>query len=127
MKQVEPDTGEMKFADADAIEKGWDALDIGPKTREEFGRIIREEAEDRLLERPDGLFREGALQRGHARVAQALADTRRSRWSAAATPRRPSRRWASMMTMSHVSTGGGASIEYVQGDVLPGVEALDEA
>ncbi|NLO07353.1 MAG: phosphoglycerate kinase [candidate division WS1 bacterium] len=127
MKQVEPDTGEMKFADADAIEPGWDALDIGPKTREEYRRIITKEAEVVFWNGPMGLFEVSPFDEGTRAVAQALADTEAFTVVGGGDSAAAITQMGFEDKLSHVSTGGGASIEYVQGDELPGVEALDEA
>ncbi|MFP4248904.1 MAG: phosphoglycerate kinase [Armatimonadota bacterium] len=127
MKQVEPDTGETKFADADGIEDGWDALDIGPRTREEYGRIIREEAEIVFWNGPMGYFEKEPFNEGTLAVAKALADTEAYTVVGGGDSAAAVTQMNFDDDMSHVSTGGGASLEYVQGDRLPGVEALDEA
>ncbi len=127
MKQVEPDTGETKFADADGIESGWDALDIGPKTREEYGRIIRDEAEIVFWNGPMGYFEKAPFNEGTLAVAEALADTKAFTVVGGGDSVAAVTQMGYENRMSHISTGGGASLEYVQGDVLPGVEALDEA
>ncbi len=127
MKQVEPDTGETKFADADGIEDGWDALDIGPKTREEYGRLIREEAEIVFWNGPMGYFEKEPFNEGTLAVAQALADTEAYTVVGGGDSAAAVTQMNLDDDMSHVSTGGGASLEFVQGDDLPGVEALDEA
>ncbi|MFW5867022.1 MAG: phosphoglycerate kinase [Armatimonadota bacterium] len=127
MKQVEPDTGETKFADADGIEDGWDALDIGPRTREEYGRIIREEAEIVFWNGPMGYFEKEPFNEGTIAVAKALADTEAYTVVGGGDSAAAVTQMNFDDDMSHVSTGGGASLEYVQGDRLPGVEALDEA
>lgn len=127
MKQVDPDTGEMKFADADAIEPGWDALDIGPKTQEEFGRIIRDEAEIVFWNGPMGYFEQEPFNEGTLAIAKALADTEAFTVVGGGDSVAAITQMGYEDEMSHISTGGGASLEYVQGDLLPGVEALDEA
>jgi len=125
MKQVEPDTGETKFADA--IEPGWDALDIGPKTREEYGRVIRDEAEIVFWNGPMGYFEKAPFNEGTLAVAKALADTKAFTVVGGGDSVAAVTQMDYEDNMSHISTGGGASLEYVQGDTLPGVEALDEA
>ena len=126
MKQVEPDTGETKFADADAIEPGWDSLDIGPKTREEFGRLIRDEAKIVFWNGPMGHFEKVPFNEGTLAVAKALAHTEAFTVVGGGDSVAAVTQMGYEDKMSHISTGGGASLEYVQGDVLPGVEALDE-
>ena len=127
MKQVDPDTGETKLADADGIEDGWDALDIGPETIEEFGRIIRDEAEIVFWNGPMGYFEKKPFDQGTLQVAQALADTDAFTVVGGGDSAAAITQMGLDDDMSHVSTGGGASLEFVQGDELPGVEALDEA
>ncbi|MFW5866818.1 MAG: phosphoglycerate kinase [Armatimonadota bacterium] len=126
MKQRKPDTGETRFADADGIEDGWDALDIGPKTREEYGRIIREEAEVVFWNGPMGYFEEEPFNEGTLAIAKALADTEAYTVVGGGDSAAAVTQMKYDDEMSHVSTGGGASLEFVQGDDLPGVEALDE-
>lgn len=127
MAQVEPDTGEMRYADAAGIEDGWDALDIGPKSCEEFGRIIREEAEIVFWNGPMGYFEKEPFDRGTIEIAEALADTDAYTVVGGGDSAAAVTQMGYDDDMSHVSTGGGASLEYVQGDDLPGVDALDEA
>jgi phosphoglycerate kinase len=127
MKQVEPETGETNYADADGIEDGWDALDIGPKTREKYGRIIRDEAEIVFWNGPMGLFEVEPFNEGTLAVAQALADTDAFTVVGGGDSAAAITQMDLDDDMSHVSTGGGASLEYVQGDKLHGVEALDDA
>ncbi len=127
MRQEEPDTGETQFADADEIEDGWNALDIGPKTREQYGQIIREEAEIVFWNGPMGYFEQEPFDEGTLAIAQALADTDAFTVVGGGDSAAAITQMELDDDMSHVSTGGGASLEYVQGDELPGVEALDDA
>lgn len=127
MKQVSPDSGETKFAPADGIEDGWDALDIGPQTREDYGRIIREEAKVVFWNGPMGYFEKKPFNEGTLAIAEALADTQAFTVVGGGDSAAAITQMNYEDRMSHVSTGGGASLEYTQGKVLPGVEALDEA
>ena len=76
---------------------------------------------------PMGLFEKAPFAAGTFGVARAMADVaRRSRSSAAATARRPCTRPAAGVAakMKHISTGGGASLELIEGKKLPGIEVL---
>ncbi len=126
MRQVEPDTGETRYAPIDAIEAGWNALDIGPETRKKYRSIIVEEAEIVFWNGPMGYFEKPPFDEGTKAVAQALADTDAYTVVGGGDSAAAINQMGFEDKMSHVSTGGGASIEFVQGDDLPGVEALDE-
>ena len=106
------------------IQPGWMGLDIGPQTAAAYAQRIADGAHG-LLERPDGRVR-----------ARARSPPARARWprpsppapatpsSAAATRSRPSRRPGLADRIDHVSTGGGAGLELLEGHVLPGVAAI---
>lgn len=126
MKQVEPDSGQTKFAPADGIEPGWNALDIGPDTRARYAEAIKT-ARVVFWNGPMGYFEQPPFDQGTIAVAQALAETDAYTVVGGGDSAAAMAQLGFEDKVSHVSTGGGASIEYVQGDLLPGVEALDEA
>lgn len=112
----------------DGIEDGWMALDIGPKTVELFGEAIRA-AGTVVWNGPMGVFEMDNFSNGTFAVAQALADATKKGAitiigggdSAAAIKK------AGLDTeVTHVSTGGGASLEYLEGKPLPGIDCLTE-
>jgi len=123
--QVEPDTGEMRVAPADAIDKGWDALDIGPDTRVLFAQAVRD-AEIVFWNGPMGYFEKPPFDEGTRDLARALAETDAYTVVGGGDSAAAITQMGFDDDMSHVSTGGGASIEFVQGDDLPGVDALDD-
>lgn len=125
MKRVEPDTGEMKFAPADGIKPGWDALDIGPLTCSLYGEAVAD-AKIVFWNGPMGLFEEPPFDEGTRALAQALADTDAYTVVGGGDSAAAMAQLGFEDKVSHVSTGGGASIEFVSGMELPGVEALDE-
>ena len=129
---VAPSIEEAKSArpvPKNAIPKGQAMLDIGPETAASFARAIAA-ARTVIWNGPMGVFEHPPCDAGTHAVANAMADaTARGATtivgggdSAAAVAE------AGLADkMSHVSTGGGASLEFLEGKKLPGVEALDDA
>lgn len=119
---------EHKVVPRDGIEDGWMALDIGPKSVELFGEVIRK-AKTVLWNGPMGVFEMSNFAKGTFAIAQALADATKEGAttiigggdSAAAI-----KDAGLSEEVSHVSTGGGASLEYLEGKDLPGVSSLTE-
>lgn len=118
---------EHKVVDQDGIEPGWMALDIGPQSAIAFGNRIRN-ARTVLWNGPMGVFEMENFAEGTFTVAQALADATAENNaitivgggdSAAAI-----KKAGLSDKVSHVSTGGGASLEYLEGKELPGVASL---
>ena len=113
----------------DAIPADQAMFDIGPATAQSYSRAIAA-AKTILWNGPMGVFEKPPFDAGTLAVARAMADaTDRGATtivgggdSAAAVAE------AGLQSrMSHVSTGGGASLEFLEGKELPGVAALDDA
>jgi len=119
---------ENKVVDGEGIEDGWMALDIGPNTIENYSKTIAK-AGTVIWNGPMGVFEMEAFSKGTFAVAQALADaTKRGTISiigggdsAAAI-----KKAGLDKEVTHVSTGGGASLEYLEGKDLPGITCLTE-
>ena len=109
-----------------AISEGMMGIDIGPQTISAFTASLRE-AKTIFWNGPMGVFETPAFATGTFAVAKAMAENSQAFRmvgggdSAAAAE---ASGYASQMT--HISTGGGASLEYLQGDKLPGLEVLRE-
>ncbi len=108
-----------------SIPEGWMGLDIGPKAAKAFADAVRS-AKTVVWNGPMGAFEMDKFAAGTKAVAQAMAD------SDATTIVGGGDSAAAVVQMgfgdkiSHISTGGGASLEYLEGLVLPGVAALND-
>jgi phosphoglycerate kinase len=113
----------------DAIPKNESVYDIGPATQASYARAINT-AKTVLWNGPMGVFEKPPFDTGTIAVAEALA---KATDRGATTIVGGGDSAAAVMQaglddrMTHVSTGGGASLEYLEGKVLPGVAALDDA
>ena len=117
-----------KVVDKDNIPAGWKGLDIGPRTEEFFKQKI-EKANTVVWNGPMGVFEVDKFAKGTMGVAKELAEiTRRS----AVTIVGGGDSVAALVKanlekkMTHVSTGGGASLEFLEGKTLPGIAALTD-
>ncbi|MGO4888867.1 phosphoglycerate kinase [Anaerobacillus sp. MEB173] len=115
-----------QVVDIDAIPSDWQGLDIGPKTVDTYRNVIME-SKLVIWNGPMGVFEMEAFERGTRSVATALADANDAYTvigggdSAAAVEK-----FGLADSMSHISTGGGASLEFMEGKQLPGVVALND-
>jgi len=113
----------------DAIPAGWAVFDIDPSTEQLFGDTIAA-AGTVVWNGPMGVFETPPFDHGTLAVARAMA---RATDAGAITVVGGGDSAAAVAAagladrMSHVSTGGGASLEFLEGKVLPGVAALDES
>ena len=113
-----------KVVPIDAIPADWEALDIGPETVKLYADVIRG-SKLVVWNGPMGVFEMDAFANGTKGVAEALADSKDTLSiigggdSAAAVEK-----FGLADRMDHISTGGGASLELMEGKVLPGVAGL---
>jgi phosphoglycerate kinase len=108
---------------ADGVSEGWRAMDIGPATVQRFGEYI---SRARLIvwNGPMGVFEFEPFAEGTRAVARAVAESEAVSIVGGGDSAAAIRQAGLMDQISHVSTGGGASLEFLEGKVLPGVEAL---
>ena len=116
---------ETVTVDADAIPADMEGCDIGPKTRELFANAVKG-AKTVIWNGPMGVFENPTLAAGTLAVAQAMADSDAVTIIGGGDSAAAVEQMGLGDKMTHISTGGGASLEYLEGKVLPGVACLDE-
>ena len=109
----------------DDIPAGWMALDIGPKTVELYSDAIRQ-AKTVVWNGPMGCFEMAPFAAGTFGVCQAVADSGATSVIGGGDSVSAVNRSGLADKMTHISTGGGASLEYLEGKELPGVAALND-
>ena len=123
--EFSPDAN-TKIVDSDKIPEGWEGLDIGPKTVELFKEELKN-AKTVIWNGPLGLFEYEKFANGTNGIANVLANLEDCITiigggdSAAAVEK-----IGLADKMTHISTGGGASLEFLEGKKLPGIEALND-
>jgi phosphoglycerate kinase len=106
------------------VKPGWRILDIGPATRAVYAAQIAS-AKTVIWNGPMGVFEMPAFAEGTRAVAQALADSSAKSIVGGGDSVAAIEQMGLADRVSHISTGGGASLELLEGRVLPGVDALN--
>ena len=112
----------------DRIEAGTQGLDGGPKTREKFGEVIKA-SRTIIWNGPPGVFEFDAFCEGTRAMAAAMAEATESGATTVVgggDTATAAKKFGVADKMTHCSTGGGASLEFLEGKVLPGVDALND-
>lgn len=117
---------EVKIVDVDKVEDGWEALDSGPKTSEAYTEALTG-AKTVIWNGPMGVFEFDAFAKGTEAVARAVAKATEEGAvsivgggdSIAAL-----KKTGLSDKISHISTGGGATLEFLEGKTLPGIAAI---
>ena len=105
------------------IPDGWMGLDIGPKTIELYKDALKD-AKTVVWNGPMGVFENPTLAKGTIAVAKALAETDATTIIGGGDSAAAVIQLGFADKMSHISTGGGASLEYLEGKVLPGIDVI---
>ena len=116
---------EVEYVDSTKIPADKEGLDIGPKTQELFAKAAKE-AKTVVWNGPMGVFENPTLAKGTIAVAKALAETDATTIIGGGDSAAACNQLGFADKMSHISTGGGASLEFLEGKALPGVVAADD-
>ena len=116
---------ETKVVKVGTMEGHEHGLDIGPESAKLFAEEVRK-AKTVVWNGPMGVFENPILARGTKAVAQALAEADAITVIGGGDSAAAVNQLGFADKVSHISTGGGASLEYLEGKVLPGVEAADD-
>ena len=116
---------EVSSVDVDAIPADMEGLDIGPKTAELYADAVKS-AKTVVWNGPMGVFENPILAKGTIAVAKALAETDATTIIGGGDSAAAVNQLGFGDKMSHISTGGGASLEFLEGKELPGVAAAND-
>ena len=116
---------EVSFVDSDKIPADMQGLDIGPKTMELFAKEVKG-AKTVVWNGPMGVFENPILAKGTIAVANGLAEADATTIIGGGDSAAAVVQLGFADKMSHISTGGGASLEYLEGNGLPGIAAIQD-
>lgn len=116
---------ERRIVAVDQVPDGWRILDIGPETVRRYSELIGQ-AKTVVWNGPMGLFEVAPFAEGTRAIAQALADSSARTVIGGGDSVAAVEQMGLADQVSHISTGGGASLEFLEGQTLPGVAALHD-
>ncbi len=116
----------VSYVDSDAIPADKMGLDIGPKTQELFAAAVKE-AKTVVWNGPMGVFENPTLAAGTLAVAKAMAEADATTVIGGGDSAAAVIQLGYADKMTHISTGGGASLEYLEGKELPGIAVIQNA
>ena len=123
------DNANVKIVPVSEIPDGWEGVDAGPNTVKAFEEVIKN-SKTILWNGPVGSFELDKFTEGTKAVAKAVCEATKSGsvsvLGGGDTVAAAKKYGMGDECFSHISTGGGASLEFIEGKVLPGVAALDD-
>ncbi len=122
---ADPDA-RLKVVPASAVPAEWMALDIGPESVNAFREVIKK-ARTVVWNGPMGVFEMAPFRTGTFEIARALAQSEAVTIVGGGDTASAVEKAGVAGKMTHISTGGGASLEFLEGKILPGVAALQDA
>lgn len=121
-KEFKNDT-EFKYVPSDAMPDGWMGMDIGSLTIEKFSKVIKK-AKTVIWNGPMGVFEFPNFAAGTREVARAVAESSAISIVGGGDSAAAVEQLGYADKITHISTGGGASLEFLEGKVLPGIDVL---
>lgn len=119
------DKSESSFTDSDEIKEGYMGLDIGPKSIEKFKEALKD-AKTVIWNGPMGVFEMEKFASGTEAIADILSKMNAITIIGGGDSAAAVEKLGYADKMTHISTGGGASLEFLEGKILPGIDALDD-
>jgi 3-phosphoglycerate kinase len=107
------------------IEEGFMGVDIGPKTIALYTDKLKK-ARTIVWNGPMGIFEKDRFSEGTKRIAEAMAASSAVSVVGGGDSAAAAQKFGVQDRLSHISTGGGASLEYLEGKILPGIAALED-
>ena len=120
--------GENKVVDVNNIPDGFEGVDAGPNTQKAFSDVIKS-SKTILMNGPVGAFENPKFAEGTKAVLKAIVEATKAGATSViggGDSVSAAKKFAKAEDFTHVSTGGGASLEFIEGKILPGVDALDD-
>ncbi len=120
--------GENKVVDVKNIPDGFEGVDAGENTQKAFSDVIKS-SKTILMNGPVGAFENPKFASGTKAVLKAIVEATKNGATSViggGDSVSAAKKFANSSDFTHVSTGGGASLEFIEGKVLPGVDALDD-
>ena len=120
--------GENKVVPVNNIPDGFEGVDAGPETQKAFEEVIKT-SKTILMNGPVGAFENPKFAQGTKAVLNAVVEATKNGATSViggGDSVSAAKKFCNASDFTHVSTGGGASLEFIEGKILPGVDALDD-